>query len=108
MTERRRPRACLSCGKPLRRPHTGRPPSYCSTACRRLLENERRRLGRTIEHLEAQEREHLRQADPATRDPGVEDPDRWAARAARTRQDITRTEARLRELIAAGMEEGQP
>jgi hypothetical protein len=72
------------------------------------MEYELRRLQRTLERLEDREREDRRQADPATRDPGVEDPERWAARAARTREDITRTEARLRELIAAGMEEGQP
>jgi hypothetical protein len=44
--------ACLKCAAPLQRPEVGRPPTYCSPACRRSAEFELRRLQRRIERLE--------------------------------------------------------
>lgn len=46
--------ACLVCRKPLERPEVGRPPSYCSTSCRRAAEYELRRLQRRLQALEDQ------------------------------------------------------
>lgn len=43
---------CVMCDASLEQPATGRPAVYCSTACRRLAENERRRLTRHLEHLD--------------------------------------------------------
>jgi hypothetical protein len=43
---------CVKCGNPLEKPKTGRPPSYCSSACRRSAEYELRRLQKHIEKLE--------------------------------------------------------
>ena len=45
--------SCLKCGEPLQRPAAGRPPTYCSTTCRRAAESERRRLQRRLQGLEA-------------------------------------------------------
>lgn len=45
---------CLVCRKPLERPENGRPPSYCSTSCRRAAEYELRRLQRRLQALEDQ------------------------------------------------------
>lgn len=44
---------CPIDGKPLTRPKTGRPPLYCSVACRRVAEAELRRVDRRIASLEA-------------------------------------------------------
>jgi predicted nucleic acid-binding Zn ribbon protein len=46
--------ACLVCRAPLERPEMGRPPSYCSTGCRRAAEYELRRLQRRLQVLEDQ------------------------------------------------------
>ncbi|MCB1995336.1 MAG: hypothetical protein H6933_04805 [Burkholderiaceae bacterium] len=53
---------CIKCGTPLAE-HTGpgRPPTYCSTVCRRLVEYEIRRLDRRLGDYEFQLREE--QAD---------------------------------------------
>jgi hypothetical protein len=40
------------CGADIPTKGTGRPPSYCSTGCRRAAENERARLSRHLERLE--------------------------------------------------------
>jgi hypothetical protein len=48
--------ACLVCGGPLAPPATGRPPTYCSPACRRDGEYERRRLDRQLDDLERYQR----------------------------------------------------
>ena len=45
---------CLKCRKPLKPTGVGRPPSYCSTGCRRAAEYELRRIQRHLERLEAQ------------------------------------------------------
>jgi hypothetical protein len=50
--------ACLMCHGPLERPETGRPPSYCSTSCRRAAEYELRRLQRRLERLETEASYH--------------------------------------------------
>jgi hypothetical protein len=51
---------CRKCSAPVLDPDVGRPRDYCSTACRRLVEFEIRRLTRQLEALEA-ERLHLEQ-----------------------------------------------
>ena len=45
---------CLKCRTPLTPTAVGRPPSYCSTGCRRAAEYELRRIQRHLERLEAQ------------------------------------------------------
>lgn len=42
--------ACIDCGAPLQKPHTGRPPRQCK-GCRHLDENERQRLSRRLDAL---------------------------------------------------------
>ncbi len=46
--------SCLKCGSPLTKSATGRPPRYCSVACRRAAEYERKRIQRHLERLEIQ------------------------------------------------------
>jgi hypothetical protein len=45
---------CVKCERPLKPTGVGRPPSYCSTGCRRAAEYELRRIQRHLERLEAQ------------------------------------------------------
>jgi hypothetical protein len=72
---------CVKCERPLKPTGVGRPPSYCSTGCRRAAEYELRRIQRHLERLEAQ-RESLF---------FVKD----------TERAIAALEARLRTLLAA-------
>lgn len=44
---------CPIDGRALTRPATGRPPTYCSVACRRVAEAELRRIDRRIAGLES-------------------------------------------------------
>ena len=95
--------ACLKCGGPLpERPATGRPPAYCSVACRRAAEFEIRRLNRRLETLETKA-SALRHG----RDTGIRD---WQGRTpqmalADAEGEIADAEARLRALLA-GEEDG--
>jgi hypothetical protein len=90
---------CVKCGVILPPKGVGRPPRYCSTACRRTAEYELRRLQRHLERLEDEERQLDRQIDPQTRQPGLADP-RWAARERLiVVGEIRRYEERLRELL---------
>jgi len=43
---------CIKCGGPLEQPATGRPPIYCSPACRQAAAYEIKRLQRRLEGLE--------------------------------------------------------
>lgn len=45
---------CVKCEAPLEKPQTGRPPRWCSTACRRSIENAIRRITRRLEDHEVQ------------------------------------------------------
>ncbi len=86
---------CLKCGKPLTKPATGRPPSYCSRGCRRAAEHEIRRINRYIERLET-EREELRHSRHKLGD--------WLGRSHRqqvndNRKALARAEERLRDLL---------
>jgi len=45
---------CPIDGKALTRPASGRPPVYCSSACRRVAEAELRRLDRRLASLESE------------------------------------------------------
>jgi hypothetical protein len=45
---------CVKCERPLKPTGGGRPPTYCSTGCRRAAEYELRRIQRHLERLEAQ------------------------------------------------------
>ena len=73
---------CLKCRTPLTPTATGRPPSYCSTGCRRAAEYELRRIQRHLERLEAQ-----RQSPFFVKD---------------TERAIAALEARLRTLLEDG------
>ncbi len=86
---------CLKCGKPLTKPATGRPPSYCSRGCRRSAEHEIRRINRYIERLEI-EGEGLRNSRNKLGD--------WLGRSHRqqvndNRKALAEKETRLRELL---------
>lgn len=86
---------CIKCCKPLEKPATGRPPSYCSTACRRAAEYELKRLQRHLERLET-EGEELRHSRIKLGD--------WLGRSHRqqvndNRKAIARAEERLRDLL---------
>ena len=86
---------CVKCGISLTKPAAGRPPRYCSTACRRAAEHEIRRLNRHLERLET-EAEGLRHS-------------RWKLsdtlgrthrqQVGDTRRAIAEKETRLRELL---------
>jgi hypothetical protein len=87
---------CLTCRAPLERPArpaAGRPPRYCSTACRRAAEYELRRLQRFLERLE------LRAAIARAED------DYWLA--PRYRREVRKAERRLLELLAAQDDQAQ-
>ena len=92
-------RTCLKCGRAVEQLPTGRPRSYCSTACRRTAEFEIRRLVRRIERLDT-DLEHLR----GVRDDGI--PDVYGhspkKRRALLAQGIREAEARLRALLDTG------
>ncbi|MGB5409333.1 MAG: hypothetical protein WBN08_20625 [Thiogranum sp.] len=45
---------CRKCGNALQQPATGRPPTYCSKACRRAAEYEITRINRHLEKLESE------------------------------------------------------
>ena len=86
---------CVKCNRPLQRQATGRPASYCSTACRRAAEFEVRRLAAAIERLEG-EASHVRLYGRRSCF--------WISGDARE-AEIRRAEERLRELMAAGADE---
>ncbi len=92
-------RKCLKCRRAVEQLPTGRPRSYCSTACRRTAEFEIRRLVRRIERLDT-DLEHLR----GVRDDGI--PDVYGhspkKRRALLAQGIKAAEARLRALLDTG------
>lgn len=96
-------RACVKCGRPVKKPATGRPPDYCSTGCRRSAEFEIRRINRLLEKLE--ERASRLRHEP---DKGVMD---WAHRThaqalADCEAEIVDAEERLR-LLLDGAGEGE-
>ena len=62
MTTTNRTRTCLICGTNIAAKPTGRPPTFCSTGCRRMAEYDIKRLNATIVELEDQAR---RLRDPA-------------------------------------------
>ena len=47
-------KTCVKCGNPLEIPKTGRPPTFCSVACRRAAGYELTRINRHIERLETE------------------------------------------------------
>lgn len=85
---------CVKCGAELSAPPTGRPPTYCSTGCRRATEYELRRLQRRLERLE----EDLGWLRPLRPDVftiyGKAGP-----AVAQVTADIAEAEARMRELL---------
>ena len=91
---------CIKCCKPLEKPATGRPPRYCSRACRRAAEYEIRRLNRHLGRLET-EREELRHSRIKLGD--------WLGRSHRqrvndNRKALAEKETRLRELLEEAAE----
>jgi hypothetical protein len=81
---------CLICGGPLQQPATGRPPTYCGTACRRAARYERQRLQRRLTTLETG------LANLRALGPGLTTP----AYLASLQEQIDRAEARLLALLA--------
>jgi hypothetical protein len=84
---------CIRCAAPVTKPATGRPPTYCSTTCRRAAEFELRRCERRLERLEGKASD-LR-IEGATPD-GQGWPDK---RLARVTLEIERYERRLEALL---------
>jgi predicted nucleic acid-binding Zn ribbon protein len=81
-------KACAVCRTPIAPSATGRPPAYCSAACRRVREYQIRRVDRLLQRLE--ERASEVRLTP-TEDRGIS--------LARVQHEIKRQEARLRELL---------
>jgi hypothetical protein len=84
-------RSCRKCGGRLVIPSTGRPPTYCSIACRRSAEFEIRRISRRLEGLE-NERHKLQTGLAVVLSRG--EPDAWERdlREARTKLRVTNNE----------------
>ena len=95
---------CLKCQRELAdREPAGRPPAYCSKACRRAPEYELRRLERRLDVLE--EQSAWWKAASEGRHPDFDGQPRHAAkRAAFYHQGLTTGEARLRELLGGDTE----
>jgi len=90
--------ACVKCRCPLPPPAaTGRPKTYCSSACRRAAEFEIRRIGRHIEGLE-QEIQHLKMYGALSCFAAFDAPPKDAVK--KRASEIRRLEARLRLLLA--------
>ena len=95
---KRKPRSsCLKCGAALKKPPTGRPPTYCGEGCRRSSEYELRRLLRLLERLDRLRIER-RVAIASTSFLGPESKDD-VLRVLKA--EIARGEARLHELADA-------
>jgi hypothetical protein len=82
-------RACLICGAALEQPATGRPPDYCSPACRRAARYERQRLQRRLSNLETG-LANLRALGPGATTPGY---------LASVQEQIDQAQARLLALL---------
>jgi hypothetical protein len=85
---------CRTCSRKLKRPSTGRPPTYCSLACRRSGEFAVRRIARRLETLEAARSEA--RIDAAL---GHLTEERAHAADAAYGAEIARLEDRLRQLL---------
>jgi hypothetical protein len=98
---------CVKCETPLEAPATGRPPMYCGEACRETAAYEIKRLNRRIEALE-------NKASRAREEIAVEHPDPFKPEGYRDKrlfffqEEIAACEARLRELLAAGVKNPEP
>ena len=87
---------CKKCGNAMEPPETGRPPTFCSVACRRAAEYERTRINRHLERLES-ERLELNVTDRS----GIRD---VLGRSSKTQladcqRNIDELEQRLRSLL---------
>lgn len=92
--------ACVKCGGAIeRKPGPGRPPSYCSELCKRLVEYEVRRLDRRLAGY-ALELRGLRYDGPAHFD---DDEAERLKRMRALRRWIDVDERRLRVLIGGGL-----
>jgi hypothetical protein len=94
--------SCLKCDRPLTKPVTGRPPTYCSVGCRRSAEYEVRRISRRLEALEERASRLRHEPDTSVRD--------WVGRTrlealTDVEAEIADAEARLRALLAAEAED---
>jgi hypothetical protein len=85
---------CRTCSQRLQRPSTGRPPRYCSDACRRAAEFAVRPVARRLETLETAKSEA--RTDGAL---GVVSEERTQVVLHAYRAEIQRLESRLRELL---------
>jgi hypothetical protein len=92
---------CARCGVEIEPAAHGRPPRYCSEACKRLTEFEIRRLDRHLAGYRFQLREELADRTPADR-AFVDSLNRTRAQRIRDlRRWIAEDEARLRELVGS-------
>jgi hypothetical protein len=92
-----RPNMCRQCGETIsRRAKAGRPPVYCSTACRRAAGFEVRRLNDHVERLERELSEWIMLAPDTATVYGCTVAERREVLSA----EITRQQARLRDLLA--------
>ena len=91
---------CLKCGNEIEKPATGRPPRYCSRACRRTAEYEIRRITRRLEKLEERrdDESELVDAQCSLGDMAGRGP---AERLAAVEKLILGAETRLKELLGA-------
>jgi hypothetical protein len=94
---------CLKCEEILTWSGKGRPPSYCSVACRRAAEYEIRRLVAAIAELEENERDWRRigEVDPYSKAQAKD----ALGKAAWYADEIKAKEARLKELLGASDKE---
>lgn len=96
--------ACVKCGAELEAPAKGRRPRYCGEACRRAAELEVRRIQHRLEDLEA--RAECYRPGRATYEWGY-GPERAAEIHAEALEDVSRHEARLRELLDPGEDDDE-
>jgi hypothetical protein len=89
---------CVKCGQSFEtKATTGRPPSYCSTACRRSAEYELGRINRRLASLE----DRLESEKLSLRKGGDAEERRRGERIAALEAMITETEIRFKQLLAA-------
>ena len=106
MTEKPKPTTCAKCGGALEQPATGRPRRYCSKGCRSSAAYELRRITRRLERLE-NARSRVR-PQVARGEGDYHDQYAWrrvVRELEEVESEIVLDEARLRALLAQGLDE---